>query len=231
MTFTDTPVLITGAAGNLGRAVAAAFAGAGASLILFDRDVSRLAEFETAGHLVRAVDLLDEPALNEAVEAALQRFGQIRVVCNLTGGFAIGTPVHETPARDWERLLDLNVRTLLNVSRATAGAMIRGGGGRIVNVGAQSASRGLGMMAGYCATKDMVARITESMSAELRDANINVNAVLPSIIDTPENRAAMPDADFSRWVTPQALADVILFLASDAARAVHGALVPVTNRA
>ncbi|MGY8527678.1 SDR family NAD(P)-dependent oxidoreductase [Paracidovorax citrulli] len=231
MTFTDTPVLITGAAGNLGRAVAAAFASAGADLILFDRDVARLAEFESSGHLVRAVDLLDEAALNEAVETALQRFGQIRVVCNLTGGFAMGTPVHETPARDWERLLDLNVRTLLNVSRATAGAMIRRGGGRIVNVGAQSASRGLGMMAGYCATKDMVARITESMSAELRDANINVNAVLPSIIDTPENRAAMPDADFGRWVTPQALADVILFLASDAARAVHGALVPVTNRA
>ncbi|MBY4898246.1 SDR family NAD(P)-dependent oxidoreductase [Cupriavidus sp. AU9028] len=231
MTFTDTPVLITGAAGNLGRAVASAFASAGAHLILLDRDVSALVEYDEADHLLRPVDLLDEAAVREAVDGALQRFGAIRVVCNLAGGFAMGTPVHALAAQDWERLLDLNVRTLLNVARAAVAPMIGNGGGRIVNVGAQSASRGLGLMGSYCATKDMVARITESMSAELRDANINVNAVLPSIIDTPENRAAMPDADFGRWVTPQALADVILFLASDAARAIHGALVPVTNRA
>lgn len=230
MRFSKKTVLISGAAGNLGRAVAAAFAKEGATLILFDRNATSLKEYEPE-HMVLQLNLVDQFKVSEGVKATLERFDKIDVICNLCGSFAMGTPVHETSDGDFEYLLDLNVRTLLNVARATVPSMLRNGGGRIVNVGANAAARGLGLMSGYCATKDMVARITESLSAELRDSNINVNAVLPGIINTPENRAAMPDADFRKWVTPTALADVILFLASDAASAIHGALVPVTNRA
>ena len=108
--------------------------------------------------------------------------------------------------------------------------MLDGGRGKIINVGANAALKGIAQMGAYCAAKDVVIRLTEAMAAELRDSNINVNCVLPSIIDTPENRAAMPDADPKRWLSPEALADAVTFLASDGARAIHGAAVPVTGR-
>jgi NAD(P)-dependent dehydrogenase (short-subunit alcohol dehydrogenase family) len=123
------------------------------------------------------------------------------------------------------------VDTLRNSLQAVVPGMVERGRGSIVNVGAMAALKGQAKMSAYVASKSVVLRLTESLSAEVRDRGVNVNAVLPSIIDTPANRAAMPDADFSRWVSPDDLANVICFLASDAARAVHGALVPVTGRA
>jgi NAD(P)-dependent dehydrogenase (short-subunit alcohol dehydrogenase family) len=125
--------------------------------------------------------------------------------------------------------MDLNARTVLNMSRAVVPVMLKGGGGKIVNVGAFAAQKGVAQMGAYIASKSAVIRLTEAMAAELREKNINVNCVLPTIIDTPQNRAAMPDADPRRWVAPRALADVIAFLASDAARAIHGAALPVTG--
>ncbi|WP_455288734.1 SDR family NAD(P)-dependent oxidoreductase [Cupriavidus necator] len=230
MNFNDKNVLVTGAGGNLGRAVAHAFAQAGARVVLLDRHAAPLPEVGT-GHLALQADLLDAGELGKAVEQAVQACDRIDVVCNLAGGFAMGTGIYETSAADWNRLFDMNVGTVLNMARAVVPHMLAAGGGSIVNVGANSAARGLAQMGAYCASKDALARVTESMSAELRDNGIRVNAVLPSILDTPENRQAMPDADSSRWVGLDALADVILFLASDAARAVQGALVPVVNRA
>jgi NAD(P)-dependent dehydrogenase (short-subunit alcohol dehydrogenase family) len=126
-------------------------------------------------------------------------------------------------------LLDINVRTLLNTVHAVVPGMIDAGGGRIVNVGAYAALKGAAQMGAYVVAKSAVVRLTESMAAELRESNINVNCVLPTIIDTPGNRAAMPEADPGRWVAPADLAAVIVFLASDAARAIHGAAVPVTG--
>ncbi|WP_427307812.1 SDR family NAD(P)-dependent oxidoreductase [Cupriavidus sp. H39] len=230
MNFNGKNVLVTGASGNLGRAVAQAFARAGARMVLLDRHDAPLPEVGS-GHLALQADLLDADSLGKAIGAAAQACGRIDVVCNLAGGFAMGTGIHETSAADWNRLFDMNVGTVLNMARAVVPHMLAAGGGAIVNVGANSAARGLAQMGAYCASKDALARVTESMSAELRDQGIRVNAVLPSILDTPGNRQAMPDADTSRWVALDALADVILFLASDAARAVHGALVPVVNRA
>jgi NAD(P)-dependent dehydrogenase (short-subunit alcohol dehydrogenase family) len=220
-------VMLTGAAGNLGRAVADVFAEAGDALVLVDRQRGSLKDGER--RIVVETDLLDEKSVRAAVEQALARFERIDVLCNIAGGFRMGAAVHETSDKDWNFLLDINARTLLNTSRAVVPAMLKAGGGKIVNVGAFAARKGAAQMGAYIASKSAVIRLTETMAAELREKNINVNCVLPTIIDTPENRASMPKADPRRWVAPQALADVILFLASDAARAVHGAALPVTG--
>ena len=226
MEFSDRTVLITGAAGNLGRAVAAAFAARGARLVLLDR---RAEAAQDEKRLSLAVDLLDAASVQAAADKAIARFGRIDVLCNLAGGFRMGSPVHETSAQDWDFLLDLNARSIVHTAHAVVPHMLAGGGGKIVNVGAFAAQKGAARMGAYIASKSAVIRLTETMAAELRERDINVNCVLPTIIDTPENRAAMPDADPRRWVAPRDLAEVIVFLASDAARAIHGAALPVTG--
>jgi NAD(P)-dependent dehydrogenase (short-subunit alcohol dehydrogenase family) len=240
MEFADRVVVVTGAAGNLGRAVAAAFAGRGAALALLDLRKDALEAAYGAGEgedgggagarrLLLPCDLRDAAAVEGAVAEAAARLGRIDVLCNLAGGFRMGEAVHETTAETWDFLMDINLRTLLNATRAAVPRMLAAGGGRIVNVGAASALRGGARMGAYAAAKSAVIRLTESQSAELRGRGINVNCVLPSVIDTPENRKDMPSADPGRWVAPADLAAVILFLASDAARAVHGAAIPVTG--
>ena len=232
MNASNPVVLITGAAGHLGRAVAGAFAAAGATVALLDRDADSLLrafgpESDMRMHL--AVNLLDDADTRAAVDAAAQRFGRIDVLCNLAGGFRMGDPVHATAAATWDFLFGLNVRTLQHACAAAVPHMLAQGRGKIVNVGAFSAQRGAAQMGAYIASKSAVIRLTESMAAELREHGINVNCVLPTIIDTPDNRSGMPDADPARWVAPADLANVIMFLASDAARAVHGAPLPVTG--
>ena len=232
MSFSERIVAITGAAGNLGRAVAHAFADAGAKLALIDLKPEALAgAFGAEGdtRMFVAANLLDQVKLDAAVGGIVARFGRIDVLCNIAGGFRMGPPVHETPDADWNFLFDLNARTVLAMARAVVPQMIRAGGGSIVNVGAYAAQRGVANMGAYVAAKSAVIRLTESMAAELREQNINVNCVLPTIIDTPENRAAMPEVDPGRWVAPEDLAKVIVFLASEAARAIHGAALPVTG--
>ena len=224
-------VLVTGAAGQLGRAVAANFSAQGANLVLLDRQQAALdAAFgQQADSLCLAADLLDRAQTEAALVAALRRFGSVDVLCHIAGGFRMGAPVHEVSDADWDFLFNINTRTLLNIARAVVPQMIAQGGGKIVTVGAFAAQRGVAKMGAYTASKSATIRLTESMSAELRERHINVNCVLPTIIDTPENRASMPAVDPANWVAPAALADVIAFLASDAARAVHGAALPVTG--
>jgi len=226
-------VVITGAAGNLGRAVAAAFAAEGHRLVLVGRDEAHLRQAQRAAGnpdaLLVAADLLQAGDAERVAAAASERFGRIDVLCNLAGGFRMGEAVHETSDATWQRMLDLNVRTLLNAVRAVVPRMLAQGSGAVVNVAAGAALRGGAQMGAYAASKSAVIRLTESMAAELRERGINVNCVLPSIIDTPENRKAMPDADPARWVAPADLANVIRFLASPQARAVHGAALPVSG--
>ena len=218
-------VMLTGAAGNLGRAVAAAFGDA--NLVLLDLKRGNLQDSDR--QMFIAADLLDAKSVQAAVDQAVQRFRRIDVLCNIAGGFRMGSAVHETSDKDWDFMLNVNARTVLNMSRAVVPVMLKGGGGKIVNIGAFAAQKGAAQMGAYIASKSAVIRLTETMAAELREQNINVNCVLPTILDTPENRAAMPKADPKRWVAPQDLAQVIAFLASDAARAVHGAALPVTG--
>jgi len=225
-------VLVTGAAGNLGQALAQIFGERGDNLVLVGHRREELAATfgnETHGRMFATADLLDQSRVDGVVRLAIERFGRIDVLCNIAGGFRMGTPVHQTSDKDWNFLIDINVRTMLNCVRAIVPHMIERGGGKIVNVGAAAAQKGAALMAAYVAAKSAVVRITESMAAELREKNINVNCVLPTIIDTPQNRTAMPDADPSRWVAPEDLAHVIVFLASNEARAVHGAAVPVSG--
>jgi NAD(P)-dependent dehydrogenase (short-subunit alcohol dehydrogenase family) len=232
MDFADRTVIVTGAAGNLGRAVATAFAERGANLVLVDLKEEALARAYGSGgerRLFAPANLLDVAQAESVAQRAVERFGRIDVLCNLAGGFRMGEPVHATSASTLDFLLDLNVRTLIHMSHAVVPRMLAAGGGKVVNVGAFSAQKGAALLGAYVAAKSAVIRLTEAMAAELREQGVNVNCVLPTIIDTPENRAAMPDADPARWVAPADLANVIVFLASDAARAIHGAAVPVTG--
>lgn len=228
-------VVITGATGHLGQAVAARFAAAGARLALIGRDPERLGAIrERLGPAVEvatyALDLLRADEVSQMIGAVSARFGRIQSLVNLTGGFSMGPAVHETTAADWEQMFDLNTRTTINCIRATVPGLLAGGGGYIVNCAARAATRGIARMAPYCVAKAAVVTLTESLADELKHQGINVNCVLPGTLDTPQNRAAMPDQDPADWVRPEALADVILFLASDGARAIHGAAIPVYGR-
>jgi NAD(P)-dependent dehydrogenase (short-subunit alcohol dehydrogenase family) len=228
--------IVTGAAGNLGQAVARAFARTGARRVLVDRAPDRLVRLypEAAGSgevlLGSGFDLAMESDARRLVDTVLQRFQRIDVLVNAVGGFAGGKALHEEDIGTWERMFSINLHTALNSCRAVVPHLLRQGGGRIVNVAARAALAGVPTLAAYCASKSALVRLSESLAAELKDQGITVNCVLPGTIDTPQNRRDMPGADFSRWVAPEAIADVILFLASDAARAVSGASIPVYGR-
>ena len=213
MNFSEKIVLITGAKGNLGKALSEAFEKLGGKVVPVDLPTN----------------LLDQAQVDAVVQKAMQDFRHIDVLCNIAGGFRMGKPVHETTDADWNFLMDLNARTVLHTARAVVPHMIAAGGGKIVNVGAFAAQKGAANMGAYIASKSAVMRLTETMAAELREKNINVNCVLPTVIDTPANRADMLKADPKRWVAPADLANVILFLCSDEARAIHGATLPVTG--
>ena len=215
-------VIVTGANGALGRVVAELATSQCAEVIALDL------RFDTAPGARRfALDLTDAAA----TVACVANLGRVDVLFNIAGGFAMGPAVHETTAEQWDHMTRMNVNTTLNMINAVVPGMLARGHGSIINVGALSAREGQANMGAYCVAKSTVMRLTESLSKELRNQGINVNAVLPSILDTPSNRADMPDADFSRWVTPADLAAVMCFLGSDAARAIHGALLPVTGLA
>ncbi len=234
--FSGRVVLVTGAAGNLGEAVARAFGEAGAQLVLLDRGPDRLATLhsELAGAqdqlLLAGVDAADEASVAGAVRAALARFGRIDVLANTVGGWRGGTATHEIPLESWDLLHDLNARTAFVLSRAVVPAMLEQGSGKIVHTAARAALAGAARSGAYSASKAAVMRLVESLAAELGPKGINVNCVLPGTIDTPQNRAAMPKADPARWVPPAAIAQVFLFLASDAAWPINGAAIPVYGR-
>jgi NAD(P)-dependent dehydrogenase (short-subunit alcohol dehydrogenase family) len=220
-------IIITGASGALGRVVAETALARGARVAGVDHARSQIPV--TAERIeIGGVDLSDTAAAKTAIDTVASHFGSIDALVNIAGGFAfeaVDAGISET----WQRMYALNVLTALNTSRAAIGHLTASGAGRIVNVGAIAALHAGSGMGPYAASKAGVHRLTEALAAELK-GKITVNAVLPSIIDTPANRASMPQADFRKWVTPQELAEVILFLLSDAASAVTGALLPVSGR-
>ncbi|MGO4869303.1 MAG: SDR family NAD(P)-dependent oxidoreductase [Roseiarcus sp.] len=225
-------IAITGGFGALGRVVAEAAARRGASVAALDVAASPPAGLsERLGPdalILGGVDLSTAEGARQAVAGVKARFGRLDALINIAGGFRWEL-VGDGDAATWDRLFALNVKTALNAAKAALPYLLESGAGRIVNVGANAAVKSGAGMGAYAASKAGVHRLTESLAEELKNRGVTVNAVLPSIIDTPANRAEMPNAQFDRWVAPADLAAVILFLASDEARAVTGALLPVTG--
>ncbi len=230
---TDRVVLITGATGELGPYVARAFAQTGARLALTARKLEQ-AEALAADlglgadrALPYVVDLTQAASVAAWVAAIQAQWGRADVLVNLAGGYKPGQPVHELEDADLDFMLNINFRSTFIACRAVLPVMLARQSGQIINVGAKAGLAAGRKSTAYAVAKAGVLRLTEALSAEVRDQGVNVNAVIPSTIDTPANRAAQPDADPSKWVKPEDLAAVIVFLASDAARALHGAQVPV----
>jgi NAD(P)-dependent dehydrogenase (short-subunit alcohol dehydrogenase family) len=227
--------LITGSTGALGGVTARRFRAAGARLALPARDPAKLAEAlpelaaDPDGVLALAGDLDDPAAVDALVAATVERFGRLDLVVHVAGGFAGGRPVADTPVEVWDRQWHTNARPAFLLSRAAARVMRERRSGAIVHVASTAALAGGAGVAAYSASKAAVVRLTESLAAELAGSGVRVNCVLPGTIDTAANRAAMPDADRSKWVDPEAIAEVLLFLVSPAAAAVHGAALPVTG--
>jgi NAD(P)-dependent dehydrogenase (short-subunit alcohol dehydrogenase family) len=231
--LTDKVVIVTGSVGNLGLATAHACQEAGAKTVLVDRSNDRLHDnypdlVDSPDHfLAGGVDLTNPESLGRMVQSACERFGRIDALVNTVGGYRGGQTVHEMDLGDWDFLLGINLRTTLLCCRAVIPQMLLQRRGKIVNVASRDGLMGSAGYSAYSASKSAVLRLTESMAAELKNSNINVNCIMPGTIDTPQNRRAIPNGDFSKWVAPEAIADVILFLISDAARAISGAAVPV----
>ena len=219
-------LVITGGHGVLGRAVLEAALAEGLNVAIIDHARGQTAPdgvLELGG-----VDLTDPAAAQGAMQAVADRFGGIDALLNIAGGFVWQTV--DDPAPAWDRMYALNVTTALNATRAALPWLKQSQEGRIVNVGANGALKAAAGMGAYAAAKSGVHRLTESLAEELKTTSVTVNAVLPSILDTAQNRADMPDADPAKWVRPAELARVMLFLASPDSRAITGALIPVTGR-
>jgi NAD(P)-dependent dehydrogenase (short-subunit alcohol dehydrogenase family) len=220
-------IVVTGASGALGKVVAEAALARGARVAGVDHAPSQIPATQNRIEL-GGVDLSDATEAKKAIDAVAAHFGRLDALINIAGGFAFEA-IAEGDPRTWQRMYALNVLTALNASRSAIPHLAASASGRIVNVGAMGALQAGAGMGPYAASKAGVHRLTEALATEWK-GKITVNAVLPSTIDTPANRASMPKADFAKWVTARELADVILFLASDAASAVTGALLPVSGR-
>ncbi len=223
--------IVAGAAGNLGSAVAAEFAALGASLALLDRAAPPLAELvgklpaSTQTLTLPGVDLTKPDDCAKMVAATLERFGRIDGLINTVGGFRMGR-VAEDAAASWDFMMDINARAALVVSAAVVPAMAARKYGRIVHVAAGAGLKGSAGLAAYSASKAAVMRIVESLAEEHRADGVTVNCILPGTIDTPQNRAAMPGADTSSWVKPEAIARGIALLATTEAAVITGAAIP-----
>lgn len=220
-------IVVTGALGALGKVVADVAQSRGARVAGIDHAPSQLPA-TTERIEIGGVDLSDAPQAKTAVDAAAKHFGRLDALLNIAGGFAFET-VGDGDIKTWQRMHALNVLTALNASHAALPHLAASKAGRIINIGAIGALQAGSGMGPYAASKAGVHRLTEALANEWK-GKVTVNAVLPSTIDTKANRADMPKADFAKWVTPQELAEVILFLVSDAASGVTGALIPVSGR-
>jgi 3-oxoacyl-[acyl-carrier protein] reductase len=220
-------IVITGASGALGQVVLERAVKSGATIAAIDHSARTPAS--TPDRLqIGGVDLSDAAQADAAIAAVVKQFGKIDVLINIAGAFTFEN-IADGNNKSWETMHRLNLLTALNASRAAIPHLTSSKAGRIINIGAMGALQAGAGMGPYAASKAGVHRLTETLAAELK-GKVTVNAVLPSTIDTVANRRDMPNADFSKWVTPDELASVILFLASDAASALTGALLPVSGR-
>jgi NAD(P)-dependent dehydrogenase (short-subunit alcohol dehydrogenase family) len=239
MDFAGKVVVITGGGGGWGRTVVQAFLQAHATVVVLERpDVCEKlrhwkAELgEQAARLEAvAANVFEEASVEAAMQAVVQQHGRLDVLVNVVGGFAAGQPVDQLDVETFERMLNLNLRSTFLCAKYAARPMLAQHWGRIINIASRSGVQPSPKAAAYAAAKAAVISLTESQAEELKQEMITVNAIVPSIVDTPANRAAMPKADFSRWPKGEEIATVILFLASEEAKLISGAAIPVYGRA
>jgi len=231
--FEGKVVLITGGTGALGRDVSLSFLKSNAVAAIThvsDRDLPQLES--TLGSLMNKVmliktDIGDEAQVEKTVSDILKKHGRIDVLINVVGGYLGGKKVTEMTEKEWDSMMNLNLKTAFLISKHVVGQMVKQGSGKVVHVAARLGLKGVAGNSAYCASKSGLIRLVESLSDEVKDKNINVNCILPSIIDTGANRKEMPGADFSKWVKPSEVAQAALFLASDDSKSIHGTAMPV----
>lgn len=219
-------VVLTGAAGALGRAVAQYFLDQGARVALLDHSAAHLANafpgLDNSRHLLVAADVTSTAAVGEAAESVLKTFGYVDAVVHIAGGFAMGEQTHALTRETWDSMMNLNAWSFVAVTQAFVPSMIARASGSVIAVTAKTAARGAAGMSAYIASKSALQRLVEAMAAELAPHGINVNSIAPSVLDTPANRQAMPDANPDEWVSTAVAAQTVGFLASPAAAALHG---------
>lgn len=231
MNFSSKVIVITGGTGALGQAVAHAFLQAGGRVVV---TYTRETEFNALQANVGArenllgikTNVLDETSVQAMVEQA-SRLGRLEVLVNTVGGFLGGVPVAETTLEQFDKMLALNLKSAFLCCKQVLPVMIQQRAGRIINIGSQGGLHGGAGISAYGASKAALINFTQALAAEGKPHQITANAIIPGVIDTPANRQAMPNANFSEWVAPEALAQTILFLASDAAQEINGATIPV----
>ncbi len=236
MPFSDQVIAIAGAAGNLGEAVARAFVETGAQLALVDRSEGQLQQVfpdlvaDSHHMMTECADMTNPDIVKGTVSRILDRFQRLDVLVSVVGAYRAGEPLHKTSLDTLDFMMNVNARTFFIACRAVIPTMVSQGYGRIVGVAARPGLKADANMSAYAASKSAVLRFTESMAEELKHDGITVNSVIPGTLDTPQNREALPDADFERWVQPASLARVIVFLASPDAGDISGAALPVYGR-
>ena len=226
--------LITGTTGALGNATAKVFAQANAKLAITGRSQKKLETlqpaFSSTECIIQTADLSNTDDTKQLIDNVIEHYGRIDILLNVAGGFDMGKCVHELNDADFNKMFDMNFTSTLNTCKQVIPHMLKQGTGRIVNVSARAAVEGKGKMAPYCISKSAVVTLTESLAAEHKSNDINVNCVLPGTIDTPTNRSDMPKADFSTWVPTEDIANTMLYLCCDLANSVNGAIVPVYGK-
>lgn len=219
-------VVITGASGALGKAVATHFLAQGARLALLGHSVEQLHDafpgLDNSAHLLIAADATSVDDMAVAARQIVGAFKHVDAIVHIAGGFEMGETVHEMSRASWDRMMDLNAWSFVAVTQGLVPSMAERGSGRIVAVSAKSASRGVAQMAAYVASKSALQRLVEAMASELAPKGIAVNSIAPSVLDTPANRQAMPDANPADWVSVGVAAETIAFLVSGGAAAMHG---------
>ena len=227
--FSDRIVLVTGGTGALGRAISKAFITSGATVIssyVVDREADQLeAQIKSVVHLIKA-DIGKEEEVKKLVSSILGKYGQIHILVNVVGGYVGGKRVNELDEKEWDLMMNMNLKSAFLMSKNVIPQMISSKNGKIVHVSSRSGLKSTGYESAYAASKSGLIRLVESLSEEVKDLNINVNCIMPSTIDTEANRIAMPNADHSRWVKPLDLANIVLFLCSEDGKAITGAAIP-----
>lgn len=222
----DKVVLVTGANGGLGRHVTRAFLDAGAAVVGVSRNVSG-DDFRHPSFVAHAADLSTEEGARSAAEFAVAKFGRLDVLAHLAGGFDGGKPVAETGDATFQAMFDVNVKTSVHIFRAAIPHLRRAGHGRVIAIGSRFAQESAPNVAAYAASKAALVALVRAVAAENKDAGVTANILLPGTIETPANRRFQPHADFSKWVQPDRLASLILWLAGDAAQDVTGSAIPI----